>query len=278
MNGLSVLIVSVLISAPPAASGLRVTPATSAPSSFRTATNTNAAPTRTSTASAPVRRYTPAGAMPLRTAQLPPKPEQGLPPQPQPLAVSPPPHVAAPQHLDPYEAPHLAPPAGSVPPPPAVEADAGYAAPVIAEPLGMPPGSKLTPAPGPGPFVDPGFAVDCPSCPVCFDDDDDDDCCLCDKIPHPWNMFPHYAYYPQYHGHYYFRPYNYTTLFQQQDWAAAAGIDPRNPYSNKIFCLAMAGFEQVYRPESAPIGSALPVGNGLPQLEDLLNQSTVTVP
>ncbi len=274
MIGLSLLIFSVLLAAPPTTSSLSVRTAATTTPAIRTVSTTKAPIAKTPIASTPGRQYTSTIKAPLRTAQVPPKPQ--LPPQPEPLRAPPLPLDAAPHTADPYAAPHLAPPHGLVPPPPPVGADPGYGGPVLADPMGMPPVPNFGPAPGPGPgeYVDPGVAGNCPNCLGCPCGDDDDGCCLCRKIPHPCNMFPHYAYYPQYHGHYYFRPYNYTTVFQQQQWAAAAGIDPRNPYSNKIFCMAMAGFEQNYRPENAPIGSALPIGNGLPQLEELLAPKT----
>ncbi|MDP1795950.1 MAG: hypothetical protein Q8K78_00640 [Planctomycetaceae bacterium] len=268
MIGLSVLIFSLLIAAPPAAPGVRIQTAAQGPATIRTATATKPrtvanSPRRVATASSPI-----------RMAQVPPKPE--LPPQPLPLQAPPLPIETTPNVADPYEAPRVA------PPPPAIDDRVPYAGPVIAEPLGLPPGPPMEPAygpepvPGPGEFVDGyGYGGGCPTCYGCPGDDDDDDCCLCNKIPHPCNMYPHYAYYPKYHGHYYFRPYNYTTVFQHQQWATTAGIDPRNPYSNKIFCAAMAGFAQSFRPENGPIGSALPVGNGLPQLEELLNAKTL---
>jgi len=48
-------------------------------------------------------------------------------------------------------------------------------------------------------------------------------------------MPPHYMYFPQSHGNYYFRPYNYQTIVRQQQSVGRYGGDPRNPYDNTIF-------------------------------------------
>lgn len=185
------------------------------------------------------------------------------------LVAPPPPEPAAPQPLPPpaVDADPFAPPPPPeqslpVPAPPSPAVDPGYHGPMSAGPI-MPP---VATAPV---FADGPVGYGCPDCLCC--EDDDDGCCLCGP-PHPCNMFPHYAYYPKYHGHYYFRPYNYTTVFQQQQWAAAAGIDPRNPYSNKVFDCVFAGYEQLFRVGTAPVGSALPTGNSLPELEALLEK------
>lgn len=49
------------------------------------------------------------------------------------------------------------------------------------------------------------------------------------------DMYPHYWYYPEHHGYYYFRPYNYTHIFEHQAIVARWGGDPRNPYSHELF-------------------------------------------
>lgn len=197
-----------------------------------------------------------------RVAQVAPLPE---PPQPGFAAPQP---VPPPPPADPFGAPHLPPQDPQVSAPSALPADPGYRTPAPMLPVGEQLPSPMVPAPV---VAANGFVGNCPDCYGCPSCDDDDGCCLCGP-PHPCNMFPHYAYYPKYHGHYYFRPYNYTTVFQQQQWAAAAGLDPRNPYSNKIFECVFAGYEQLFRAESAPVGSALPTGNNLPQLESLIEK------
>lgn len=203
---------------------------------------------------------------PARIAQIPPTPDATLPPPPPPGAGIGSPQAVPPlPPADPFGAPVL-PPNGPHALPPV---DHGYRHPMPLPPEGTPP-QPMEPAFGPAPVVaDAGYGPGCPDCYGCPCDDDDDDCCL-KGPPHPCDMIPHYAYYPKYHGHYYFRPYNYQTIFQQQQWAAAAGLDPRNPYSNKIFDCVFAGYEQLYRVSTAPVGSALPTGNNLPQLESLL--------
>jgi hypothetical protein len=51
----------------------------------------------------------------------------------------------------------------------------------------------------------------------------------------PCNMPSPYHYYPDSHGYYYFRPYNFTHVPQHQAFVQSYGGDPRNPYSNVIF-------------------------------------------
>jgi hypothetical protein len=214
------------------------------------------------------------GATYQRTAQapvvpeLPPAPPPGISNESTPKSLSPNPH------LDPFDAPRLSAENESAAPlPPPLPHSSGYHPPVTAQPLNEAVPAPLTPIYGDAGAVDTGYGANCPNCYGCpsKDDDDDDGCCVCGPDC-PCDLYPHYAYYPKYHGHYYFRPYNYTTVFQQQQWAAAAGLDPRNPYSNKVFDCVFAGYEQRFRIETAPVGSALPVGNNLPQLEDLLNK------
>jgi hypothetical protein len=49
------------------------------------------------------------------------------------------------------------------------------------------------------------------------------------------NMHPHYPYVAQPWTYYYFRPYNYTHVKQQQEEAAGWGADPAQPYGRKLF-------------------------------------------
>ena len=62
-------------------------------------------------------------------------------------------------------------------------------------------------------------------------------------------MYQHYAYYPEMHGYYYFRPYNWTHLAEHQQIATEWGEDPRNPYANTLF-------DQVYADYFAENGEA----------------------
>jgi hypothetical protein len=86
------------------------------------------------------------------------------------------------------------------------------------------------------------------------------------------DMFPHYAYYPQHHGYYYFRPYNWMHVLEHQARIVAMGGDSRNPYSVAIFDPIYEDFEQRF-PQilEPPAGSVQPLGSGLPNLEDLMN-------
>jgi len=59
------------------------------------------------------------------------------------------------------------------------------------------------------------------------------------------NMPQHHRYFPQSHGNYYFRPYNYHTIRFHQDVVTRYGGDRRNPYSNSIFADIYAEFARV---------------------------------
>ncbi len=112
-----------------------------------------------------------------------------------------------------------------------------------------------------------------PGCPNCHACSDDDDTKLC-KLSSTCDLYPHYAYYPRYHGYYYFRPYNYTTIAEHQAFAQCIGLDPRMPYSLANFNTIYSTFPIQFTPARSPIGSALPQGSGLPQLEDLVEPVT----
>lgn len=107
----------------------------------------------------------------------------------------------------------------------------------------------------------------CPTCPTGLDEDEDD--CVC-KLGSTCDMFPHYAYYPRLHGYYYFRPYNYTAIAEHQQTAACMGLDPRMPYSLANFQRIDSTFPRQFTPQQSPLGSALPQGSGLPELESLV--------
>ena len=84
------------------------------------------------------------------------------------------------------------------------------------------------------------------------------------------DMYPHFAYYPQDHGYYYFRPYNYIHVFEHRARVMSWGGDPRNPYSLALFDPVYEEFRQNV-PALAPLpGSVQPLGSHLPNLEDLL--------
>lgn len=87
------------------------------------------------------------------------------------------------------------------------------------------------------------------------------------------DMYPHYPYYPQDHGYYYFRPYNYMNVYNHMGQVTALGGDPRNPYSVAMFDPIYEDFYQQYpRVIEPPAGSVRPLGSNLPNLEDLLKQ------
>ena len=84
-------------------------------------------------------------------------------------------------------------------------------------------------------------------------------------------MYPHYAYYPQDHGYYYFRPYNWMHVQQHAGQVMMMGGDPANPYSTAMFDSIYEGFYAENPPlEEPPAGSVEPIGSSLPLLEDLL--------
>ena len=107
-----------------------------------------------------------------------------------------------------------------------------------------------------------------PGCPSCFAGEDDDTK-VC-KLHSTCDLYPHYAYYPKFHGHYYFRPYSYTTIAEHQQFAACIGLDSRMPYSLENFNRTYSAFPIQFTPTRAPAGTALPTGSGLPELESLL--------
>ncbi len=258
MIGTSALLVALAWSASPEVPGPKskaAPPRASAPIPRGTILVTNAT---TDMATRQIALLPPAG-KPASAAVAVSQPPQPLPPPP-------------PAANDQFDAPITATAAATVPSPPAQQPDSTCQTPCAAMPCAPPACSS--------PFSGQVFAepacnnagypawVTCPQ-DAGEDDDDDDGCCVCGPDC-PGDLYPHYAYFPQYHGHYYFRPYNYTTVLEQQQWATCAGLDPRNPYSNKVFECVLVDFVQRYGVASAPVGTALPSGNGLPQLEQLL--------
>lgn len=106
---------------------------------------------------------------------------------------------------------------------------------------------------------------------------EDDGCCkrCCNRCRWRWahttgDMYPHFAYYPQDHGYYYFRPYNYIHVFEHRARVVSLGGDPRNPYSVAMFDPIYEEFNQ-NAPVMQPLpGSVHPLGSQLPMLEGLL--------
>jgi hypothetical protein len=108
---------------------------------------------------------------------------------------------------------------------------------VIAPPPSPSPGDAAAIAPVPDPATSP---CDC----AC--DGAAPHCCCC-------RMPQHHPYFPSLHGYYYFRPYNYSQIAQQQAFVAGYGGDPRNPFANEVFKRVLAE----YRAQSAQ-GPAAP--------------------
>lgn len=97
-------------------------------------------------------------------------------------------------------------------------------------------------------------------------------CCKDSKC----DMYLHFPYQPDNHGYYYFHPYNYTAVWEHQQWVATIGGDPRNPYSRTVFIPVYEQFENTtYEPDAKPSStlSVLPhVSKELPDLEKLLKK------
>ncbi|MBX3412832.1 MAG: hypothetical protein KF708_09105 [Pirellulales bacterium] len=77
------------------------------------------------------------------------------------------------------------------------------------------------------------------------------------KVPHccsTCNLLPHVEYFPEAHANYYFRPYTFTRLLQQQDQAARMGINPALPYSNDLYEKVYAEFDARKRVETVHPG------------------------
>lgn len=88
------------------------------------------------------------------------------------------------------------------------------------------------------------------------------------------DMYPHYPYTPVYHGYYYFRPYNYSTILRQKGEVIALGGDPKAPYSHKMFIQIYDHIDLTSYEEYPSNGGSLPVlepvHSQLPSLEDIL--------
>ena len=81
----------------------------------------------------------------------------------------------------------------------------------------------------------------------------------------PWcfcQMPQHLSYFPEMHGYYYFRSYNWTHIAEHQRIASEWGEDPRNPYGRQLF-------EQVYADYLAEKGA---------EMEPLVDPEDAVVP
>lgn len=82
------------------------------------------------------------------------------------------------------------------------------------------------------------------------------------------DMYPHYAYYPECHGPYYFRPYNWEHY--AQDTALMLGVGHAAPYSED-------GLQEL-KPVAIPRQTVIQVRyQKLPNIEDLL-RNPMTLP
>ncbi len=88
------------------------------------------------------------------------------------------------------------------------------------------------------------------------------------------DMYQHYAYYPQYHGSYYFRPYNYTNVLEHQETIVCLGGDRSQPYSVAMFDSIYETYYEL-NPVITPVvldRETIPGASQLPVLEDLLSE------
>jgi hypothetical protein len=82
-------------------------------------------------------------------------------------------------------------------------------------------------------------------------------------------MYPHYAYYPENHGHYYFQPYNWEHY--SRDMAFLLGVGHVAPYSEE-------GLHEL-KPTTVPEQPLIHVRREkLPNLEDLLKPQSPEFP
>lgn len=65
------------------------------------------------------------------------------------------------------------------------------------------------------------------------------------------DLFPHVEYYPENHGHYYFRPHNFEGLMLQSRVVSLIGGDPQNPYDNRFVDEIFTDLG--YGPEAIPL-------------------------
>ena len=82
--------------------------------------------------------------------------------------------------------------------------------------------------------VGPGESVHSSGCGEGCDEDHGDrrSRCCCRST---CDMIPHFAYFPEFHGNYYFRPYSYHHVLLQKEIVKSWGEDPRHPYANDLF-------------------------------------------
>ena len=94
------------------------------------------------------------------------------------------------------------------------------------------------------------------------------DRCLLTYCLGPGDFYPHYAYFPAYHGYYYFRPYNFTHVVPDAAFAEQIGDDPRAPYN-------VAYARTFFPPAPIADSSAYIPPKPYPLLEDVLEPKPV---
>lgn len=92
------------------------------------------------------------------------------------------------------------------------------------------------------------------------------------KLHSTCDMYPHYPYFPEHHGYYYFRPYNFAHIFQHTEEAVMILGTPWHPYSVSIFdTIPIPVGPEMPGTEPSEEFQLQPIHRDLPKLEDLLN-------
>jgi len=86
------------------------------------------------------------------------------------------------------------------------------------------------------------------------------------------DMYPHFPYYPEHHGYYYFRPYNYTNVLLHQSQGLQLGVNPGNPYSVSMLNPLFEQFALTNISRDDDYDRLPPQRDSLPKLEDLLER------
>ncbi len=84
----------------------------------------------------------------------------------------------------------------------------------------------------------------------------------------PGDLYPHYAYYPKFHGYYYFRPYNHIHVERDAAIVAAMGGDVRAPYSTEFLKPLFESFSSTTMIPEQP--TKRPFEAKVPNLEELV--------
>lgn len=94
--------------------------------------------------------------------------------------------------------------------------------------------------------------------------------CWC-SIHTTGDMYPHFPYYPEHHGYYYFRPYNYSNVLMHRSQGLQLGVSPANPYSVSMLDPLFERFSMTNLSRDDDYDRLPPHRNSLPQLESLLD-------